>query len=59
MLYNWVCDCHGNTCYLILIVFFCMIHSIGPIKVCTDSEIELGKHYLKNGTSYVMGAGYC
>ena len=37
MLYNEVFGCHGNTCYVILIdVYFCMIHSIGPINVCTD-----------------------
>ena len=40
MLYG-VFGCHGNTCYVILIgSFFCMMHSIGPINVCTDFEIN-------------------
>ena len=41
MLYNGVFGCHGNTCYVILIgAILCMIHSIGPINVCTDFEIN-------------------
>ena len=51
MLYNGVVGCHGNTCYVICIAaFFYLIHSIGPINVCTDFEInrykidELIKH---------------
>ena len=41
MLYNGVFGCHGNTFYVIFIgVFFGMIHSIGPINVCTDFEIN-------------------
>ena len=39
MLYNGVFGCHGNTCYVVFIgAFFLMIHSIGPINVCTDFE---------------------
>ena len=39
--YNGVFGCHGNTCHVILIgAFFCMIHSISPINVCTDFEIN-------------------
>ena len=41
MLYNGVFGCHGNTCTLFLLVqFFCMLYSIGPINVCTDFEIN-------------------
>ena len=38
MLYNWVFGFHGNTCFDWC--RFCMIHSIGPINVCTDFEIN-------------------
>ena len=32
---------HGNTCYVILIgAVLCMIHTIGPINMCTDFEIN-------------------
>ena len=41
MLYNGVFGCHGNTCYVIFIgAIFYMLHSIGPISVCTDFEIN-------------------
>ena len=41
MLYNGVFGCHGNTCYVILLVlFFYIIHSTGQINVCTDFEIN-------------------
>ena len=41
MLYNGVFGCHGNTCYVIFIgAIFYMLHSIGPINVCTDFEIN-------------------
>ena len=41
MLYNGVFGCHANTCYVILIgAIFDMLHSIGPINVCTDFEIN-------------------
>ena len=37
MLYNGVLRCHGNKCYVILIdAVLCMVHSIGPINVCTN-----------------------
>ena len=40
MLNNGVFGYHGNTCYVILISDFCIIHSIGPINVSTDFEIN-------------------
>ena len=41
ILYNGVFGCHGNTCYVILIgAFVFVIHSICPINVCTDFEIN-------------------
>ena len=41
MLYNGVFGCHGSTCCVILIdATVCMIHSIGPINVCTNFEIN-------------------
>ena len=58
--------CHGFTWYVILIGAVCdMIHSMGPIKVCTDIGINRYKMYevrkyvfditwRKHGTSYVM-----
>ena len=73
MLYNVVFGCHGNTCVMLflLVRFFYVLYSIGPINVCTDFEInrykidEVRKYakncvlfdvtWRKNGTSYVMG----
>ena len=41
MLYNGVCGCHGNMCYVIFIgAILYMLYSIGPINVCTDFEIN-------------------
>ena len=41
MLYNGIFGCHGKICYVILInAFFCKVHSIGPINVCTNFEIN-------------------
>ena len=41
MLYNGVFVCHGNMCYFIFIgAILYMIHSIGPINVCTNFEIN-------------------
>ena len=73
MLYNGIFGCYGNICYIILInAFFCNVHIIGPINVCTNFEIsrynidEFRKHakiyvlfevmWRKNGTSYVRTA---
>ena len=39
MLYNGVFGCHGNICYVILIIF-CKVHSICPINVCINFEIN-------------------
>ena len=37
MFYNGIFGCHGNICYVILInAFFCKVHSIGSVNVCTD-----------------------
>ena len=45
MLYIWLFGCHGNMCYIIFIdAFFCMIHSIGAINVCTNFEINRYKN---------------
>ena len=64
----------NTCCAICIGAFFSMIYSIGPINVCTDFEINqykidelenMHKSYIlfdvkwsKNGTSYVMGAGY-
>ena len=41
MLYNWMFGCHENMSYVILInAFFCKEHSIGPINVSTNFEIN-------------------
>ena len=41
MLYNGVFGCHGNTCCVILIgAILYMIHSIDPVNVCTNFEIN-------------------
>ena len=41
MLYNGVFGCHGNMCYVIFIgVILYMLHSIVPINVCTNFEIN-------------------
>ena len=41
MLYNGVFGCHGNMCYVIFIgAILYMLHSIGPINVCTNFEIN-------------------
>ena len=51
MLYNGVFGCHGNMCYVIFIgAILYVIHSIGPINMCTNFEInrykidEVGKY---------------
>ena len=41
MLYNGICGCHGNICYVILInASFCKVHNIGAIDVRTNFEIN-------------------
>ena len=41
MLYNGVFGCHGNIYSVIFIgAILYMIHSIGPINVCTNFEIN-------------------
>ena len=41
MLYNWVFRCHGNISYVTFIdASFCNVHSIGPINVCRNFEIN-------------------
>ena len=41
MLYNGIFRCHGNICYVTFIdVYFCTVHIIGPINVCTNFEIS-------------------
>ena len=43
MLYNGMCGCHGNICYGISMHFFCKVHSIGAINVCTNFDINRNK----------------
>ena len=44
MRYNWIFRCHGNIYYIIFIdVYFCKVHSIGAITVCTNFEINMYK----------------
>ena len=53
MFYNGIFGCHGNIYYVIC---FGNIHSIGPVNVCTNFEINHYKiaEFRKHAKSYVL-----